>query len=129
MKCEEGISAGVRTEATGYFLFDLEFAYSPLGAVVVRWYCRILKEVEDIVPAYVNKSLLIFTKLGRVTLGIYAIHQTIITLLTSWFNIASLRLPYWLYVCCLWVMVSAISYLCYRLIERNRYLSLLFLGK
>ena len=60
---------------------------------------------------------------------VYAIHQTIITLLTSWFNIASLRLPYWLYVCCLWVMVSAISYLCYRLIERNRYLSLLFLGK
>ena len=51
MKCVEGISAGVRTEATGYFLFDLEFAYSPLGAVVVRWYCRILKEVEDIVPA------------------------------------------------------------------------------
>ena len=46
---------------------------------------------------------------GGVTLGIYAIHQTIITLLTSWFNIASLRLPYWLYVCCLWVMVSAIS--------------------
>ena len=66
---------------------------------------------------------------GGVTWGIYAIHQTIITLLTSWFNIASLRLPYWLYVCCLWVMVSAISYLCYRLIERNRYLSLLFLGK
>lgn len=78
---------------------------------------------------YVNKPLLIFTKWGGVTLGIYAIHQTIITLLTSWFNIASLRLPYWLYVCCLWVMVSAISYLCYRLIERNRYLSLLFLGK
>ena len=46
--------------------------------------------------------------MGGVTLGIYAIHQTIITLLTSWFNIASLRLPYWLYVCCLWVMVSAI---------------------
>ena len=54
--------------------------------------------------------------MGGVTLGIYAIHQTIITLLTSWFNIASLRLPYWLYVCCLWVMVSAISYLCYRLL-------------
>lgn len=35
--------------------------------------------------------------MGGVTLGIYAIHQTIITLLTSWFNIASLRLPYWLY--------------------------------
>ena len=51
MKCVEGISAGVRTEETGYFLFDLEFAYSPLGAVVVRWYCRILKEVEDVVPA------------------------------------------------------------------------------
>lgn len=66
--------------------------------------------------------------MGGVTLGIYAIHQTIITLLTSWFNIASLRLPYWLYVCCLWVMVSAIS-CAIRLIERNRYLSLLFLGK
>ena len=30
--------------------------------------------------------------MGGVTLGIYAIHQTIITLLTSWFNIALLAI-------------------------------------
>ena len=66
---------------------------------------------------------------GGVTLGIFDIQHTNNTLVKSGLNIASLRLPYWLYVCCLWVMVSAISYLCYRLIERNRYLSLLFLGK
>ncbi|MFR7465134.1 MAG: hypothetical protein ACLUVG_09790 [Phocaeicola vulgatus] len=73
--------------------------------------------------------MLIFTKWGGVTLGIYAIHpeQIIATALRRGSILPALRLPCWLYVCCLWVMVSAISYLCYRLIERNRYLSLLFL--
>ena len=52
MQCVEGIGSSVRTEATGYFLFDLEFAYSPLGAVVVRRYCRVFKEVEDVVPTF-----------------------------------------------------------------------------
>ncbi len=52
MECVEGIGAGVGTEATRYFLLDLEFADSALRAVVVRRYGWILKEVEDVVPAF-----------------------------------------------------------------------------
>ncbi len=68
--------------------------------------------------------------MGGVTLGIYAIHQSIITLLITYLDMdALLQLPYWLYVCGLWITVSIISYLCYILIGKNRHLSLLFLGK
>lgn len=79
--------------------------------------------------SYMNRIVLIITKLGGVTLGIYAIHQTVITILMLWLDIESLQLPYWLYIGCLWMTALAISYLCYILIERNRCLSSLFLGK
>ena len=48
----ECIGAGVGTEASRYFLLDLEFSDSALRAVVVRRYGRILKKVEDVVPAF-----------------------------------------------------------------------------
>ena len=35
VQCVEGIGAGDRTEATGYFLFDLEFTDSSLRGIVV----------------------------------------------------------------------------------------------
>lgn len=46
----EGIGTGIRSEASGYFLLDFEFPDSAFGAVVVGWYCRILKEVEYVIP-------------------------------------------------------------------------------
>ena len=79
--------------------------------------------------SYLNRTMLIITKMGGVTLGIYAIHLTVITLLISCLDIDTLQLPYWLCVCGMWIMVLIISYLCHILIGKNRCLSLLLLGK
>ncbi len=46
----EGIGTGTGAEASGYFLLDLEFSDSSFRRVVVRWYGRILKEVEYVIP-------------------------------------------------------------------------------
>ena len=46
----EGIGTGIRSEASGYFLLDFELPDSAFGAVVVGWYCLILKEVEYVIP-------------------------------------------------------------------------------
>lgn len=33
-----------------FFLLDFELSDSPLRVIVVRWYDRIIKEVEDVIP-------------------------------------------------------------------------------
>ena len=52
MQGMEGICACVRAEATGFFMPDIEFMDSTFRAIVVRGYCRFLKEVADVVPAF-----------------------------------------------------------------------------
>ena len=48
----EGIGTCVGTEATGYFLFDLEFADPAFRGIIVRGYGRVLQKVEDVIPAF-----------------------------------------------------------------------------
>lgn len=78
---------------------------------------------------YIDDKMLMITKLGGVTLGIYAIYQTILAILQPYFDIEFLQSHYGVYMFILSITVLAISYLCYMLINSNRYLSLLFLGK
>lgn len=78
---------------------------------------------------YLDKKILIITKLGGVTLGIYAIHQTILHILKPYLDIEFLQLHYGLHIFILSIAVLVISCLCYILLNSNRHLSLIFLGK
>lgn len=77
--------------------------------------------------AYLDKSLII-TKMGRVTLGIYAIHRPIMMLLplhlVSYVNRAS----YYVIILLLCCIVSILSYYAVQLINRNKYTSLVLNG-
>lgn len=49
---KERIRSPVRPEGAGVFHLDLDISYSPLAPIIVRRYERILKEVEQMVPAF-----------------------------------------------------------------------------
>lgn len=79
---------------------------------------------------YVVCKYLIINKMGGATLGLYAIHQSVITIilkLTSQY--IPNELEYSVFVIMLWLVVVAISYAVYCLLNKNRYTALLFLGK
>ncbi len=70
MESVEGIGAGVGAETSRDFLLDLEFSDSSLRAVVVRRYGRILKEVEDVVPAFYDSPfqlIELFSQIVKIT--------------------------------------------------------------
>lgn len=65
-----------------------------------------------------------------VTLGIYAIHQSVMAIILRLMSqYVSEELGYSILVIALWFVVVAISYVVYCLLDKNRYTALLFLGK
>lgn len=78
---------------------------------------------------YMNYNILIISKLGGATLGIYAIHQTVIKILSCISHDISALIPYFVHLGVLWIVVIGITYLIYLIINKNRYTALLLLGK
>lgn len=72
---------------------------------------------------------LIISKLGGVTLGMYAIHRPIMSLFPIGFINANEPLFYYIEIIVLWVVVSFLSYYAVLLIDKNRYMSFLLNGK
>ena len=67
---------------------------------------------------------------GGVTLGIYAIHQSVITAFLALIDdICEPKTAYIFFIFLLWIAVTVTSYLIYLALKRNHYTSLLFLGK
>lgn len=52
MQIHESIGTKVGPEASGVLEFDFEFSDAAFGSVVVRRYCRVSKEVEDVVATF-----------------------------------------------------------------------------
>lgn len=79
---------------------------------------------------YVNHKYLIINRLGGVTLGIYAIHQIVITIVLKYI---SQYIPgdweYVLFIIVLWLAITAISYAVDCLLDKSKLTALLFLGK
>lgn len=52
MQIHESIGTKVGPEASGVLEFDFEFSDAAFGSVVVGRYCRVSKEVEDVVATF-----------------------------------------------------------------------------
>ena len=59
---EESISSFIGTESPRVLHFDLDLPDSSLTCIVIRRYRRILKKVEDVVPA-IDESVLKYSEL------------------------------------------------------------------
>lgn len=75
----------------------------------------------------IEKKILVLTYLGRQTLGIYVIHQSLLRFLIPQFE--SYNLPYWSLVLLLAVITIAVSQFINILLQCNKVTALVMLGK
>lgn len=74
-----------------------------------------------------EKKMEVITYLGRQTLGIYVVHQTLLGLLIQQFE--SYDMPYWCLVSLLAILTIIVSQIINVLLQKNRVTALVMLGK
>lgn len=74
-----------------------------------------------------EKKIKVITYLGRQTLGIYVVHQTLLALLVK--LLESYGLPYWFLVSLLAILTIIVSLIINVLLQKNRMTALVMLGK
>lgn len=99
-------------------------------------YCYLYKLIVAVVAClgfwwcfkhWVKEEILVLNHLGKITLGIYAIHQTVLGLVEPTLS-SRITLSYAPYVALLTLVALGITYLVYLLLDTNRYTAFLFLG-
>lgn len=74
-----------------------------------------------------EKKMKVITYLGRQTLGIYVVHQTMLALMIK--HLESYGLPYWCLVSLLAILTIIVSQIINVLLQKNRVTALVMLGK
>lgn len=74
-----------------------------------------------------EKKVKVITYLGKQTLGIYVVHQTLLAMLVK--HLESYGLSYWCLVSLLAILTIIVSQIINVLLQRNRVTALVMLGK
>ena len=94
MKFEESVRPEVWTKRAGVLQFDFQFAYSPLASIIVRWYHRIFKKIENVVSAF-DQAL--FERNELLTKPVYILFEQIVQTPGPWhlvYNVARISIPF-----------------------------------
>ena len=82
------------TKRAGVLQFDFQFAYSPLASIIVRWYHRIFKKIENVVSAF-DQAL--FERNELLTKPVYILFEQIVQTPGPWrlvYNVARISIPF-----------------------------------